>query len=239
MGSAFRLVLESFEGGPVVQSDGFTFFEAKSEKERERVYRLRFRIYAAAGHIDPIAHPDGLLQDEYDDLAIQLLAVDRARREVGTLRIVLDSAAGFPIERVLAFEAPPIPRKQLVEISRFSIVPECRGGSHEVVLGFAQLLYESIRDRRITHWLCFMPVAFRDSLEVIGYPHQELAMRPLSTAHERAREPLRGYFERQDVRAYLMDVVANLRRFTMAKRSGRGRKPASLSQPRHPALSPG
>ena len=202
----FRLLVDSIEGGPVVQSDGFTYFQAKSPEERERVYRLRHRLYAEEGYLDPTAFPEERLHDEFDADAIQLLAVDRAGEPAGTLRIVFDSARGLPIERVFPFEAPGVARERLVEISRFAIARRFRGGHREVLSGFGKLCHLSIRARGITHWCAFMPVGFRDSMASLGLDHQEVATPPPSAAHRDARRALDGYFSRQDVRTYLMRV---------------------------------
>lgn len=202
----FRLVLDAFEGGPVVQSDGFTFFQAKSAEERERVYRLRHRLYAEEGYLEPTAFPEERLQDEFDPAAVQLLAVDRTGEPAGTLRIVFDSPRGLPIERVFPFQAPGVARDRLVEISRFAIARHCRGGHREVLSGFGKLCHLSIRAKGITHWCAFMPVGFRDSMASLGLDHEEIATPPPTTAHREARRALEGYFSRQDVRTYLMRV---------------------------------
>jgi N-acyl-L-homoserine lactone synthetase len=202
----FRLVLDAFEGGPVVQSDGFTFFQAKSPEERERVYRLRHRLYVEEGYVTPQAFPDQRLHDEFDAEALQLLAVDPAGEPCGTLRIVFDSPRGLPIERVFPFQAPGVARERLVEISRFAIARHCRGGHREVLSGFAKLCHLSIRSKGITHWCAFMPVGFRDSMAGLGLDHEEVPAPPPTAAHREARRALEGYFSRQDVRTYVMRV---------------------------------
>ncbi len=227
----FRLVLDALEGGPVVQSDGFTFFQAKSAEERERVYCLRHRLYVEEGYVDPAAFPDQRLHDEFDAQALQLLAVDYAGEPVGTLRIVFDSSRGLPIERLFPFQAPGVARERLVEISRFAIARHCRGGHREVLSGFAKLCHLTIRSKGITHWCAFMPVGFRDSMASLGLNHEEVPIPPLTAAHREARRALEGYFARQDVRTYVMrvDPPPALMRLAKAPRRAPARAPERVA----------
>ena len=68
--------------------------------ELEETFRLRYRVYCEErGFERPEDHPDGLEVDRFDVHARHFASYNSGGNMVGTVRIILHSDEGFPIER--------------------------------------------------------------------------------------------------------------------------------------------
>jgi N-acyl amino acid synthase of PEP-CTERM/exosortase system len=94
------------------------------------IYRLRFQVYVKEWGFEAIKdHPDGLEHDDFDDYSVHTYACcDQRKQVIGTVRMILNSPLGFPIERY--FDIPDLPnnvdRNTIGEISRLAISKEYR-----------------------------------------------------------------------------------------------------------------
>jgi len=79
------------------QMGGYTFFSAESREDLEKVLRLRYQVYCA--ELGLLAkNRSGLERDIYDDHAINLLAEDKNKGAVGTIRLVHNNPIGLPMD---------------------------------------------------------------------------------------------------------------------------------------------
>ncbi len=116
----------------------------------EGIYRLRYQVYCLERRfLDVRAYPERREADRYDDHAVHLAATDAGGEVVATLRLVLDSPLGFPVEDrgVQLFpEFDALPRERTGEVSRLIVAPEHRRTSAGPLLLFGlfrQLYLES------------------------------------------------------------------------------------------------
>ena len=70
------------------------------------VLALRYQIYCEQrGFEKPEDHPEGLERDAADDHAVHFAAIhDETKEVLGTIRLILKSPDGFPIENHFEFE---------------------------------------------------------------------------------------------------------------------------------------
>ena len=93
-------------------------------------YNLRYQVYINEWQFErPDDHPVGLEYDDYDAHSVHFYA--RCKREnkvIGTVRTILNSELGFPIERHFALiEMPQVVNRDTVgEISRLAVSKEFR-----------------------------------------------------------------------------------------------------------------
>lgn len=94
------------------------------------VYRLRYKVYCEEwGFENPEDHPGGLERDEFDDHSIHFGALSAESGElIGTIRIILNSELGFPIEHHCAFDKDLsfIDKSRIAEISRLAVSKDYR-----------------------------------------------------------------------------------------------------------------
>jgi len=110
-------------------------------------YALRYEVYCNEQHfLAPEDYPSRLEIDSYDHHAIHVGAINREGVLVGTLRLVLPSAQGFPLfehcalfgeYKYLADPANPA-RASAVEISRLAVSKSYRRRANDGLFGIAE-----------------------------------------------------------------------------------------------------
>ncbi len=70
------------------------------EKELKEVYKLRYKVYCEEwGFEKPEKYSDRQETDEFDKHAVHFSAIDDSGKVVGTVRLILFSPEGFPLEK--------------------------------------------------------------------------------------------------------------------------------------------
>lgn len=102
---------------------------AKSEKQRNEIFRLRYEIYCLRDKLlKPEDYPNGIEFDDYDKDSIHFIAYSNKHVPIGTVRLIMGTVEGYPTEN--EFNLKPIvdkiPKETIAEVSRFLVVPEYR-----------------------------------------------------------------------------------------------------------------
>ncbi len=108
---------------------GFIVHKVSDDNRLRTVYRLRYKVYCEEwGFERPEEYPDGLETDIFDKQSVHFLAENDTGRLVGTIRLILSSPEGFPLEKYceLNINKNELPRESLAEISRLAISKEFR-----------------------------------------------------------------------------------------------------------------
>ena len=109
------------------------FVEVDSEFLKKEIYKLRYDVYVSEfGFEKKEDHSLGFEEDIYDPHSIELAAIEQTdentQEVIGTIRLILHSEKGFPIENVAPIdfigEKPPI--EKIAEISRLTISKDYR-----------------------------------------------------------------------------------------------------------------
>ncbi len=111
-------------------NERFRFIQATSPELKRAIYQLRHQVYVEEyGFEHPEDHPDGLEMDAYEPHSISLAVLDDTDMVIGTVRLVLHSPQGFPIEHAvphLDFIGDKPAPCYIAEISRLAISPAYR-----------------------------------------------------------------------------------------------------------------
>jgi N-acyl amino acid synthase of PEP-CTERM/exosortase system len=104
---------------------------ADTPQAREIHYRIRFHVYCLeTGYEDPLAYPNGLEQDQWDEHSAHFLVRRRDDGEwIGAMRLVLPGEKQLPIESVCALDptvSSAAPAQRIAEVSRLCIVEHYR-----------------------------------------------------------------------------------------------------------------
>lgn len=94
------------------------------EEGLKEIYRLRYKVYVEEwGFEKPEEHPAGLEMNEYDKTSVHFATKDTEGQIVGTVRLILNSPLGFPIEKYCEINVNKndIPSEKIAEISRLAI----------------------------------------------------------------------------------------------------------------------
>ncbi len=109
------------------------FIEVDSEDLKKEIYKLRYDVYVSEyGFEKKEHHPSGLEKDIYDHHSVELAAIEQVNAEIqkviGTIRLILHSENGFPIENAVPLDfmrkSPAVDK--IAEISRLAISREYR-----------------------------------------------------------------------------------------------------------------
>jgi N-acyl amino acid synthase of PEP-CTERM/exosortase system len=108
----------------MMQYDKFRFGLVDDEEVKKDTFRMRYEVYAEEfGFEKKEDHPDGLETDAYEDESIHFACLNQSDSVIGTIRLVLDSDKGFPIEHAVKTdiigEMPD--RSKIAEISRLTV----------------------------------------------------------------------------------------------------------------------
>ena len=108
---------------------GFDVKKVEDARELKKVQRLRYKVYCDEwGFERHEDNPGGIENDIYDKSAAHFSAKNSEGDVVGTIRLILDSPEGFPIEQHcdIQIEKYKLKREGLAEISRLAIRKDYR-----------------------------------------------------------------------------------------------------------------
>lgn len=127
MGGDERLAVADRIAEAVISAVPFRLGAARTDGEREEVFRLRYRVVQEMGWASPRELEEEMEREERDEEAIHACAW-RDTELVGTSRVVLpDVERPLPIEEEFGLTVEP--RGKVVEVGRTAIVPDLRGDS--------------------------------------------------------------------------------------------------------------
>ncbi len=122
------------------------FKKTTDNKELTEIYKLRYKVYCDEwGFERPGDHPGGLETDEFDESSVHFVAINESSRElIGTIRIILNSEKGFPIERHCRIDSDmaAVNRERVGEISRLAVSKEYRRRAED------RFIYEGVDGQR-------------------------------------------------------------------------------------------
>jgi len=101
-----------------------SFVIANSHNLKNAIYQLRYKTYVEElGFEKAEDHLDGYEIDEYDSHSIHFAALNENQEVIGTLRMILNSEKGFPLERAAktTFIGERPASDKIIEISRLVV----------------------------------------------------------------------------------------------------------------------
>ena len=123
------------------------FVEVDSEFLKKEIYKLRYDVYVSEfGFENKEDHPSGLEKDIYDPHSVKLAAIEQIDSErqkvIGTIRLILHSEHGFPIENAVPIDFPKEEPSigKIAEISRLTISKEYRRRHEDGLYGVESYL---------------------------------------------------------------------------------------------------
>jgi N-acyl amino acid synthase of PEP-CTERM/exosortase system len=184
------------------------FVHAADRALLEKIQQLRYQVYCLdRGLLPPEHYPSAIESDEFDPHAMHFAAMDGAGHVIGTVRVVMNSPRGLPLDRYYREEGDlhfcGVPRRRLGEISRLAVRAPLRdhGGGEatnqlhrrpEIALGLYKEIYHAGRKAGISHLIAAMEQPLARLLGRFAFP-----FRPVG--------PEIDYYG--PVRPYLLDIA--------------------------------
>lgn len=169
----------------------------------EKIYRFRKKIYLEKKYIEEGAVPD-IWNDDYDKNAINLAAISK-NEVVGAVRLVdMNKERFLPTQKVFKLKGS-LP-KNCMEISKLIVASNFRGGKRIILIGLMRKALGLSLKNKTENWVIFTPVELCNSFKKLGAYFKEIETFPLTEAEWRARGVMKNYFEKQDVRPYILPL---------------------------------
>ena len=185
--------------------NGIKIEKATTEEKLNQVRHFTWKIYAIQKkYIDADVFPKKIFEDEFDKYSTYFLAFNR-EKIIGTVRIVLNSSLGFPIEKLYTLITPSINKNKAAEISRL-ISLEGRWEKNMVALGLCKRCFEESLSLGIEYWYTFLPEKLKNYFEQYGIKFTELKYQQLTPQQQEYRKPYRFYFTRFNPKPYLITL---------------------------------
>ena len=141
------------------------------------VRRLRYEVYCLERKfVDAALFAEGQESDEYDPHAVHFAATTPAGGVVATLRLVLDSPRGFPLEGHaggLLDTRPEVDRARTGEISRLIVAADYRSGTIReplLLFGLFRHLYAECIRLGLGYLVAAMEGSLARLLRRLGFP---------------------------------------------------------------------
>ncbi|MDO8507219.1 MAG: GNAT family N-acyltransferase [bacterium] len=152
----------------------YSFKICENEVERIASRELRFEVFCVEkGWIDPSQFPNSQEFDEFDDYAKHIIALNEKGDVIGTARVIMPSAAGLPIEKLLLEDQ--LDPSETVEVSRLAVREDARGNESVVFFGVTRLMWKYVSTQPINYWAASVDVPLYNRLERLGMPFIEVA----------------------------------------------------------------
>jgi len=139
-----RLLVSAVKPRYYFEMNRFKFICASTKDDLAKVSKLKYQAYCIELGVEP-ENDNGLLQDEYDEYSLPLLALDEKSRPVGTMRIVPNNPKGFPMERDFALDEYMNVNNisKAVEVTRFVLPREVDVDDRTMIaFGLYRCLYD-------------------------------------------------------------------------------------------------
>ncbi len=189
-------------GGDRRGAQDLIFRRATTPADLEKVFRLRYQVYVVErGFERPEDHPGEFERDAFDDVALHFLCERPDGLAVGTLRLILPSRLGFPIEVhcPLSIDPARLPRDRTGEISRLAVTHEYQRRREDpfnpsppapdeemtaqtlldrrrtnLVMGLYREMFRATKRSGLTHWYAAMEHKLWVSLARFGFDFQAI-----------------------------------------------------------------
>lgn len=142
----------------VLKLKGIKIIEAKTDKEKKMVYRLRYNIYREYKYINSDDFPDKELKDEEDKHSI-IYIVFRKNKSIGTFRFIIgDKKEDFPIFRMcnVNFKKFIALFSKIGEVSKLGVI-KSENKKHLIWFKMITIIYWKSKRLDLDYCLFFSP----------------------------------------------------------------------------------
>ncbi len=177
--------------------------EILKKEKVQKACKLRKTVYLQSSYIKEDSVPD-IWCDKYDEKATNIGAF-KNNTIIGAVRLVLANKENYlPVQSVFNLKEPLPPNT--LEISKLVINKEFRGGVRLVFAGLMKKALNWSLENKVEHWVIFVPKNFCKSFKKFGANFEELETLLLTSENLKAREVMKKYYQKQNIRPYLLNL---------------------------------
>lgn len=136
---------------------------------------MRYRVYCEEyNYIEKNQFPDKLEKDEWDKHSVHFIIRDRHHEIAATVRLILNSGIGFPIEKHFEFDLnlKSLNRNETAEVSRFIVSKKYR--KRHLMFVLIKGIYLYTLDKGIKNIFGVMDDRLFPMLQSVGIPFRKI-----------------------------------------------------------------
>jgi len=176
-----------------------------SENELREIQRFIFDIYKTEGYIDQDFFSEQVLKDEFDKYSIYFSAFVH-KKVVGAVRIIFHSPIGLQLEKFFNISCPfHIEREKIAEISRLCVNKDYPRKS-SITFGLLKECFKESMKRGIEYWYTVTSFNLVSKLKKFNIQFLKLPCKEPTPVQIKAREPHKGFFEKNSPEPYLISL---------------------------------
>jgi N-acyl-L-homoserine lactone synthetase len=153
----------------------FRFYITKSDSELQELFKLRYQVYCEEyRYLDKNHYPNKIETDEFDNHSIHFILKDRKGNIAATARMIMNSEAGFPIEKhfQINLRVPTTNRNTIAEISRLIVARKYR--KKFLLLALIKGMFVFAHSKGISHVYSVLDDKLFPTLSKIGLPFKKI-----------------------------------------------------------------
>ncbi|MEK7570510.1 MAG: GNAT family N-acyltransferase [Patescibacteria group bacterium] len=153
----------------------FTFYTTKNPDELDELHRLRYQVYIEEyKYIDKNLSENGREKDNWDSFSVHFVIRDLKKEIAATVRLILDSPNGFPIEKHFNIDinVNNYQRNESAEISRLIVAKEFR--RHHLMLVLIKGIFLYVKKHNIKNIFSVMDERLLPVVLKIGIPFKKI-----------------------------------------------------------------
>ncbi|MFA6587851.1 MAG: GNAT family N-acetyltransferase [Patescibacteria group bacterium] len=154
----------------------FFFYTTKDPEELKGLYKIRFEVYCEEyGYIDKNKTENGLEHDEWDEHSEHFIIRDINKEIAASVRLILDSPSGFPIEKHFQLDIDlniNYNRKEIAEISRLIVISKYR--KKHLMFVLLKGIYLFVKTKNIKNVFSVMDDKLYPLLIKLGIPFKKI-----------------------------------------------------------------
>lgn len=165
--SAILRAVDEMMSEAVARAAPLRFDVARTDGEREAVFRLRYRVAVEHGWANPVDFPTGLESDAFDAEAVHIVGWD-GDALAATSRLILPKS-GRPLPTEEAFDLVVEPRGRVVNIDRLTVAPRYSDRRHRAMFALLGATWGQTRAHGFHAWVGISTVAMARLYRLLGF----------------------------------------------------------------------
>jgi len=161
----------------------FTYIEVKDKELLNRVFAFRYKIIsqtkAYESYYKETTFQNNMESDKYDKYSIHFAVLNENNDVCASVRLIHNSAIGYPTENDMTFDNTKFEREKLGELSRIFINQKCRNpkATKELIHNLNKLIYIKMMKLKIEYTYGALEPNFLRLLKIFKMPYEILGER--------------------------------------------------------------
>lgn len=155
-------------------SQNFSLYTTDDRAELQEIFNVRYHVYCEEyGYLDKNIYPNKMESDEFDKFSIQFVLRTKKGELAASVRLILHSPLGFPIEKHTKIDIYlPAEKSRVAEVSRLIVARKFR--KKFLLLALIKGLFVYTNETNISHVYSILDDRLFPILKDMGFPFKRI-----------------------------------------------------------------